>query len=108
VPLHFTAFHPDYKMLDHPPTPPATLIRARRIAMKNGLRYVYTGNVHDEEGGSTYCPRCGERVIGRDWYQITAWHMGEDGTCDHCGQPIAGVFQNKPGTWGARRQPVVL
>ena len=70
VPLHFSAFHPDYKLLDLPPTPAETLKRARRIAMESGLHYVYTGNVHDPEGGTTYCPACGTAVIRRDWYEI--------------------------------------
>ncbi len=108
VPLHFTAFHPDWKMLDHPPTPASTLARARRIALKNGLRYVYTGNVHDEEGGSTYCHQCGDRLIGRDWYVLTDWHLTADGRCDRCGTPCAGVFEARPGRWGSRRLPVRL
>jgi pyruvate formate lyase activating enzyme len=108
VPLHFTAFHPDYKMLDKPSTPPETLTRARDIAVRNGLRYVYTGNVHDESGGSTYCHGCGKRIVGRDWYVITAWHVTDDGRCGFCGVPCAGVFQGRAGTWGARRQPVRL
>src|SRR5262249_15431916 len=77
VPLHFTAFHPDWKMLDRPPTPPTTLTRARRIALANGLHYVYTGNVHDPSGGSTYCPQCGTCVIERDWYQLGAWQLND-------------------------------
>jgi len=108
VPLHFSAFHPDYKMIDVPPTPPATLSRARRIAMANGLRYVYTGNVHDEEGGSTYCHDCGETLIGRDWYELTAWSLTPEGACTTCGTPCAGVFEPEPGRWGARRLPVRL
>lgn len=108
VPLHFTAFHPDYKMLDKPPTPPETLTRAREIGRRNGLHHVYTGNVHDEAGGSTYCASCGALLIGRDWYEITAWQLGADGTCRSCGTPCAGVFEAKPGTWGARRQAVRL
>jgi pyruvate formate lyase activating enzyme len=108
VPLHFTAFHPDWKMLDKPPTPPVTLTRARRIALKNGLRYVYTGNVHDEDGGSTYCHGCGQRVIGRDWYEITDWQLDGGGRCRHCGTACAGVFDGPPGAWGARRLPVSL
>lgn len=108
VPLHFTAFHPDWKMLDRPPTPATTLTRARNIAMQAGLHYVYTGNVHDESGGSTYCPSCGSKVIGRDWYEITAWNMSASGSCGACGHRIAGVFEAKPGTWGAQRRPVRL
>ena len=108
VPWHFTAFHPDYRMLDKGPTPPATLSRAREIALGYGLRYVYTGNVHDERGASTYCHACGETLIGRDWYVLTAWNLDADGRCDACGADCAGVFAGAPGTWGARRQPVRL
>ena len=108
VPWHFSAFHPDYRMRDVPPTPPATLSRARHIARSHGLNYVYTGNVHDEDGGTTYCPGCGERLIGRDWYVLTGWNLAGDGRCARCGTEIAGVFERQPGTWGARRQPVRL
>jgi pyruvate formate lyase activating enzyme len=108
VPMHFTAFHPDWKMTDIPPTPPATLARARCIALRTGLRYVYTGNVRDEEGGSTYCHECGRRLIGRDWYVITDWSLTADGRCPDCGTACAGVFEGRPGTWGARRLPVRL
>jgi pyruvate formate lyase activating enzyme len=106
VPMHFTAFHPDWKMMDHPPTPSSTLGRARRIAIGNGVRYAYTGNVHDSEGGSTWCPGCGRRVIERDWYTLGEWRLDAQGRCAHCGTAIAGVFEARPGTWGARRQPV--
>ena len=108
VPMHFTAFHPDWKMRDIPPTPTATLINARRIAIKNGVRYAYTGNVHNEAGDSTYCHHCGGKVIGRDWYNLTAWNLDSNGKCKACGTTCAGVFEAKPGTWGARRQPVRL
>ncbi|HEX4960265.1 MAG TPA: AmmeMemoRadiSam system radical SAM enzyme [Thermoanaerobaculia bacterium] len=108
VPLHFTAFHPDYKMLEKDPTPPSTLTRARRIAMANGVRYAYTGNVHDEEGGSTWCHACGERLIGRDWFVLKAWNLTPEGSCKTCGTPCAGRFEPRPGTWGARRLPVRL
>jgi pyruvate formate lyase activating enzyme len=108
VPLHFTAFHPDWKMMDRPPTPARTLTRARRIAMDNGLRYVYTGNVHDPEGGSTYCHGCGERLIGRDWYVLTDWRLTDEGRCRACGTSCAGRFFGGPGDWGARRRPVRL
>ncbi|MDQ5851107.1 MAG: AmmeMemoRadiSam system radical SAM enzyme [Chloroflexota bacterium] len=108
VPMHFTAFHPDWKMLDKPPTPASTLARARRIALKNGVRYAYTGNVHDEDGGSTYCHGCGAQLIGRDWYTMTAWNLTGDGRCSTCGTACAGVFDGPPGRWGARRLPVYL
>jgi pyruvate formate lyase activating enzyme len=108
VPLHFTAFHPDWKMTDKLPTPLATLTRARRIAMGNGLRYVYTGNVHDESGGGTRCHACGEVLIRRDWYELTAWNLDERGRCIGCGTACAGVFDGLPGKWGARRLPVNL
>jgi pyruvate formate lyase activating enzyme len=108
VPLHFTAFHPDWKMLDRPRTPSTTLTRARRIALANGLHFVYTGNVHDSEGGSTYCPGCGRRVIERDWYQLGDWQLTDSGTCRNCGSRIPGVFAGAPGHWGARRVGVRL
>jgi len=108
VPLHFTAFHPDWKMRDKPPTPPATLTRARAIAMKNGLRYVYTGNVHDAAGASTYCHGCSTRVIERDWYRLDEWRLDASGACLKCGTQIPGMFDGAPGQWGARRLPVRL
>jgi pyruvate formate lyase activating enzyme len=108
VPLHFTAFHPDWKLRDKPATPGAALSRARDIARANGVRHVYTGNVHDKAGGSTWCHECGGLVIGRDWFDLTAWRLSSDGTCRDCGTPLAGVFEPQPGTWGRRRQPVLL
>jgi pyruvate formate lyase activating enzyme len=108
VPVHFTAFHPDYKMLDVGPTPPATLTRARTIALGNGLQHVYTGNVHDRVGGSTYCASCGEHVIERDWYVIGSWKLTGNGHCRSCGAAMAGIFDGPPGEWGARRVPVRL
>ena len=108
VPMHFTAFHPDWKMMDHPHTPPATLIRAREIALKNGVRYAYTGNVHDKTGGSTYCHVCGETLVGRDWYVLSDWALTADGSCLACGTPCPGVLEAEPGTWGAKRQRVRL
>ena len=92
VPLHFSAFHPDYKMTDKPNTPPETLIRAWRIARKNGVRYAYTGNIHNKETGSTYCHQCGLRLIGRDWYELSDWQLTVDGCCPRCGTACAGVF----------------
>ena len=108
VPIHFTAFHPDWKMLAAPPTSPATLSNARRIAIKNGLRYAYTGNVYDKVGGSTFCHRCGETLIGRGWYVLTDWKLTDQGNCRACGTPCAGVFDGPPGQWGARRVPIRL
>ena len=105
VPMHFTAYHPDYR-LDAPATPPATLSRARCIALGNGVRFAYTGNVHDGEGGSTWCPHCGELLIERDWYRLGTWQLDQDGHCRHCRAAIAGRFAPEPGDWGARRLPV--
>ncbi len=106
VPLHFTAFHPDYKLDDLPPTPAATLQRSRRIALDAGIRYVYTGNVHDTEGGTTFCPGCGKGVIVRDWHRILAYDLTEEGHCEHCGAPVAGRFEKFQGQFGRRRIPV--
>ena len=108
VPLHFTAFHPDYKMTDIPATPVSTLTRARAIALGHGLRYVYTGNVHDTEGGSTYCPHCGSVAIQRDWYRILDYGISEDGRCKKCGGAIAGRYGEFKKPFGPRRIPVRL
>jgi pyruvate formate lyase activating enzyme len=108
VPLHFSAFHPDYKMRDISPTPPVTLTKARRIAIKNGVRYAYTGNVHDVDGGSTYCYECHRKLIGRNWYNLREWNLTEDGRCRFCRTACAGHFLASPGRWGAKRQPVRL
>jgi len=108
VPMHFTAFHPDWKMLDKFATPAKILSRARRIARQNGIRHAYTGNVHDEAGGSTYCHHCGEKLIGRDWYVLSDWNLTDDGRCRFCSTPCAGFFEGPPGTWGAKRLPVRL
>ena len=108
VPLHFSAFHPDWKMRDVPATPPQTLSRAREIARLAGLRYVYTGNVHDEDGGSTYCPSCENAVIVRDWYEIHGYHLTDDGACKHCGARLAGRYQKFGKPFGSRRIPVRL
>lgn len=105
VPLHFTAFHPDHKMRDIAATPPATLTRARNIARSKGLRYVYTGNVVDREGGTTFCPQCNEALIERDWHQINAYQLGTDGQCN-CGAPIAGQFAATAEHFGRRRIPI--
>ncbi|MDH3457686.1 MAG: AmmeMemoRadiSam system radical SAM enzyme [Gemmatimonadota bacterium] len=106
VPMHFTAFHPDWQMLDVPPTPPATLTKARAIARRNGVRYAYTGNVHDRTGGSTICHSCGCTLIARDWYVLEEWNLTDDGRCAACGAACAGVFDGSPGGWGAKRLPV--
>ena len=108
VPMHFTAFHPDWKMLDKPCTPPATLTRAREIAQKNGVRYAYTGNVHDVRGATTSCHNCGGTLIERNWYQLGAWNLTEEGGCAHCGELCAGHFEGPAGRWGRRRLPVRL
>lgn len=108
VPLHFTAFHPDWKMLDKGATPPTTLTRARAIARKNGLRYVYTGNVHDTDGGTTFCHHCGAKLVVRDWYRLLDWRLTDDGRCRTCDTPCAGVFDGPPGTWGPKRRAVSL
>jgi len=108
VPVHFTAFHPDWKMMDHAHTPASTLTRARNIALSNGIRYAYTGNVHDEAGGSTYCHHCGQKLIARDWYVLSDWNLDAEGCCTACGTACAGVFEARSGHWGARRMPVRL
>ena len=108
VPLHFTAFHPDWKLTDVSPTPPETLKRARQIAMNAGLHYVYTGNVHDPAGQATHCYACNAVLIGRNWYDLTAWNLSVDGRCAHCGTRCHGVFEPKAGRWGQRRIPVRL
>lgn len=108
VPLHFSAFHPDWKMKDLPPTPLQTLQKARQIALSKGLDYVYTGNVHDQEGDTTFCPNCSEALIQRDWYTLGEWHLNKRGQCAYCGHPIAGRFDGAPGDWGARRLPVSI
>lgn len=106
VPIHFSAFHPDYKMDDIPPTPVSTLVRARNIAQRAGLHYVYTGNVHNREGDTTFCPTCNSALIERDWYQINAYQLRADGCCAKCGATIAGRFDEHAGSFGRRRIPV--
>jgi pyruvate formate lyase activating enzyme len=108
VPVHFTAFHPDWRMLETPATPAATLTRARRIGRANGLQHVYTGNVRDLAGGTTLCARCGGTLIVRDGYTLTNWRLTDGATCPDCGASVAGVFEPVPGTWGSRRAPVRL
>jgi pyruvate formate lyase activating enzyme len=112
VPLHFSAFHPDWKMMDKPRTPPETLLRARKIAMENGVRHAYVGNVHDHAAQSTYCHNCGEILIGRDWYLLSDWNVSFEGNyagnCSGCGEPVPGVFDGPPGDWGRKRVPLRL
>ena len=108
VPLHFSAFHPDWKMTDIPATPAATLTRARAIALRHGLHYVYTGNVHDTEGDTTFCPHCANALIVRDWYNILNYRVGDDGHCLECGGAIAGRYQRFDKAFGSRRIPVRL
>jgi pyruvate formate lyase activating enzyme len=108
VPLHFTAFHPDWKMRDISATPAATLMRARDIACQAGLRYVYTGNIRDQAGQSTYCHNCGTCMIGRDGYTITSWALDRNGHCAACGQSCPGLYEAVPGRWGARRAPLFM
>ena len=108
VPIHFSAFHPDYRMTDKPNTPHTTLIRARQIALGHGIRYAYVGNVHDLGRQSSYCHKCGERTIERDWYQLGAYRLDGAGSCLACGTACAGVFDGAPGKWGRRRLSVKL
>ena len=108
VPIHFSAFHPDWKMRDTPATKIETLIKAHEIAQKNGIHYAYTGNVHYETGDTTFCHQCGEKLIVRDWYTLKVWNLSAKGECPRCGEPCAGVFEEKPGSWGAKRQAVRL
>ena len=111
VPLHFTAFHPDFKLTDRPATPLATVQRARRIARDEGLHHVYTGNVHDAEGGTTHCPRCNEALIVRDWHQVTRYRLHGGNLCPRCDFPVAGRFEALDSgqplpVFGRRRIPV--
>ena len=108
VPLHFSAFHPDWKMRDVPRTKLETLRRAREIGMQEGLKFVYTGNVHDPEGDATRCPECGVVVVQRSWYQLIHWGLDAEGRCQNCGTSIPGEFEGQPGDWGAQRQVVQI
>ena len=108
VPLHFSAFHPDWKMRDIPPTPLSSVLKARDIALKNGVHYAYIGNAHDKAADSTYCHHCGELLIGRDWYQLSEWRLDAQGNCQACGTRCAGVFKASPGNWGAKRVGVKM
>jgi len=108
VPLHFSAFHPDYRLTDRPPTPLQVLRRAREIALDAGLRYVYTGNVYNPEGDTTYCPCCGQPVIERDRYDILTYDLDDTGHCRRCQNTIAGRFASYESAFGSRRIPVRL
>jgi len=108
VPMHFTAFHPDWKMLDKPRTPLSSLLTARQIAIKNGVHYAYVGNVHEKSADSTYCHDCGKLLIGRDWYELSEWNLDKSGCCSFCGERCAGVFNAAPGNWGAKRKTVKM
>ena len=108
VPLHFTAFHPDYKMQDVAPTPSSTLTRAREVARAAGLHHVYTGNVNDIDGQSTYCASCGNLLIQRNWYKLGKWNLDSKGRCSSCGSILSGYFDPTPGNWGPRRLPVKI
>ncbi len=108
VPMHFSAFRPEWKMRNTPATPPETLTRAREIALRNGIRYAYTGNVHDSSGGSTRCHHCDALLIERDWYQLGHWGLDDSGNCLNCGTPCPGHFAGPPGNWGRKQLPVRL
>lgn len=105
VPLYFSAFHPDFRLRNRPHTPAETLIYCRNIALRAGLKYVYTGNVSDVERQSTYCPGCKKLLIERDWYELGEYHL-QANACAYCGHVIAGHFAEAPGTWGRCRFPV--
>ena len=108
VPMHFSAFHPDFKMMDTPRTPPATLQRARQIAMANGVRFAYTGNIVDRDGDTTFCPSCGQAVVTRNWFDLLCYELDDSGHCRNCGHLLAGVYEGPAGHWGRQRRPVSL
>jgi AmmeMemoRadiSam system radical SAM enzyme/AmmeMemoRadiSam system protein B/AmmeMemoRadiSam system protein A len=105
VPVHFSAFHPDFRMMDKPRTPAETLFRAHEIAGQCGLNYAYVGNIDDASRQTTWCPNCRAKVIERRVYQLTHWGM-KDSCCTACGTRIPGHFDDQPGNWGSRRQPI--
>ncbi len=107
VPVHFTAFHPDFKMMGHAPTPHETLLRARQQALDAGIKFAYVGNVHDMQAQTTYCPSCGMTLIERDWHELGVYLMN-DNRCGGCGVTIPGVFEHSPGRWGRKRVPVMI
>ena len=108
IPLHFSAFHPDYKMMKHPATPHDTLLKAKAIAKSNGLNYSYIGNVHDPSNASTYCSGCGALLIGRDSYQISDWNLDQQAACITCGLKLPGKFDTNPGSWGNKYQRIQI
>jgi pyruvate formate lyase activating enzyme len=108
TPLHFTAFHPDFRMTGVAPTPAGTLARARRQAIAAGIRHVYTGNVTDPEGQSTFCASCGRKVIERDGYRLGAWNLDASGRCRFCRATLAGRFDAEPGRGGPARARVTF
>ena len=105
IPLHFTAFHPDFKMTDKPRTPSATLERARAQAKEAGIHHVYTGNVRDAQGQSTWCSGCGALLVERDGYELGKWGIKE-GACGSCSLLVPGHYAAVAGTWGGRRKSV--
>jgi len=106
IPLHFSAFHPDFKMLDKSATSLACLLKARNIALSYGMNFVYCGNVHDKNSDSTYCPQCKKIVIERDWYQLGYYQLGDNGHCLHCGTLIPGRFDGPKQNFGRQRIPI--
>jgi len=103
VPVHFTAFHPNHRMLSHDRTPLETLLRARDVARQAGLGHVYIGNAHHRDAQSSYCSGCGDRVIGRDWHALSEWKLDDFGGCVTCGSRFPGVIDGPPGRWGRKR-----
>ncbi len=108
IPMHFTAFHPAYKVNDIAATSVQTLKRAREIALSNGVYYAYTGNIHDKAGESTYCHHCNHLLIGRDWYELSDWNLNTKGYCNYCNTLCSGIFDETPGQWGSKRIPVQI
>ena len=106
VPLHFSAFHPDFRMKDRPKTPLSTLSRARELALSHGIKHVYTGNVHDKAGDTSSCANCGKELIVRDWYALETYNL-VNGDCPVCDVPLAGHFDPHPGDWGQKRLRVI-
>lgn len=105
VPVHFSAFHPDFRMNDRQNTPHETLMLARELATETGLKFVYVGNVNDVDRQSTYCPDCQGLLIERNWYALGQYNL-DGNKCRNCGCEISGKFEDQPGNWGRKRQPV--